>query len=58
MYTIDIKHRDQGLVSYKVYRKNEADNEKINYKYWKEAQEGDYAISDDEYVSQIITKPE
>jgi len=58
MYTIDIRHKDQGLVSYRVYRKNEADNEKINYKYWKEAKEGDYAVSDDEYVSQVIKKTE
>jgi hypothetical protein len=58
VYTIDIRHKDQGLTSYKVYRKNEADNEKINYKYWKEAKEGDYAVSDDEYVSQVIKKTE
>ena len=56
MYTIDIRHKDIGLVSYRVYRKEEADKEKINYKYWKEAKEGDYAVSDDEYVSQVIKK--
>ena len=56
MYTIDIRHKDKGLVSYKVYRKEEADKEKINYKYWKEAKEGDYAVSDDEYVSKVIKK--
>ena len=56
MYHIDIKHKDRGLVSYKVYRKEEADKEEIEYKYWKKAEEGDYAISDDDYVSKVITK--
>jgi hypothetical protein len=58
MYTIDIRHKDIGLVSYRVYRKEEADKEKINYKYWKEAGEGDYAVSDDDYVSKVIKKKE
>jgi hypothetical protein len=56
MYEIEIKHRDQGLVVYTVYRKNEADEDKIPYKYWKEASEGDYAVSDDDYVAKVITK--
>ena len=56
MYDIDIKHRDQGKVVYTVYRKNEAEDKEIEFKYWKTAEEGDYAISDDDYVSKIITK--
>ena len=54
MYTININHKDQGLVTYKVYRKEEADRDGIKYKYWKDAEEGDYAISDDDYVSKVL----
>ena len=56
MYTINIKHKDQGLVTYKIYRKEEANKDGIHYKYWKEAEAGDYAISDDDYVSKVIKK--
>ena len=56
MYDIDIKHRDQGKVVYTVYRKNEAKEKDIEYKYWRDAEEGDYAISDDDYVSKLISK--
>ena len=56
MYTIDINHKDKGLVSYKVYRKKEAENNGVQFKYWKDAEAGDYAISDDDYVSQVIKK--
>ena len=58
MYHIDIKHKDRGLVSYKVYRKEEADKEEIEYKHWKKAEEGDYAVSDDDYVSKVIKRAE
>jgi hypothetical protein len=58
MYTINIKHKDQGMVSYSIYRKEEADKEQIEYKYWKRAKKGDYAISDDDYVSQVIKRTE
>ena len=56
MYTIDIKHKDQGMVTYKIYRKEEAEKNEIKFKYWKEAKRGDYAISDDDYVSKVIKK--
>ena len=56
MYDIDINHRDQGRVVYTVYRKNEAEEKDIEYKYWRDAEEGDYAISDDDYVSKLISK--
>ena len=56
MYDIDINHRDQGKVVYTVYRKNEAEDKEIEYKYWRNAEEGDYAISDDDYVSKVISK--
>jgi len=57
MYTINIHHKgDKEPTSYKIYRKKEADEEKISYKYWKKAEEGDYGLSDDDYVAKVITK--
>ena len=56
MYDIPINHKDRGRIVYTVYRKNEAEESGIKFKYWKEAEEGDYAISDDDYVSKVITK--
>lgn len=56
MYEISIKHRDKGKVTYPVYTKKEADEEKIEYKYWKEAEQGAYALSDDNYVGIVIQK--
>jgi hypothetical protein len=56
MFTIEINHKDQGKVAYKIYPKDEADEKGIKYIYWKEAEAGDYAISDDEYVAKVISK--
>jgi hypothetical protein len=56
MYEIDINHKDQGKVTYTVYGKKEADKGGIKFKYWKEAEQGDYAISDDDYVAKVIKK--
>lgn len=57
MYTIDIKHRgDSEPTTYKVYKKDEAEKEGILYKYWRDAQSGDWGISDDDYVSQVISR--
>ncbi len=56
MYEIDINHRDRGKVTYQVYRKEEAKENGIEYKHWREAGEGDYAISDDDYIAKVITK--
>ena len=48
MYTIDIHHKgDKEPTTYKVYRREEADKNNLNYKYWREANEGEYGISDD-----------
>lgn len=49
MHEITIKHRD-GHRTYKVFTKEEADEEGIEYVYWKEAYPGDWAITDDNYV--------
>ncbi len=57
MYTIDIHHKgDKKPTSYKIYNKTEADDKEIKYKEWRKANEGDYAISDDEYVAKVISK--
>ena len=58
MYTITINHRDGNTKTYKIFRKEEARKEGIDYVYWKEAQKGDYAISDDDYVAYVINRSE
>jgi len=59
MYTVNIHHKgDDTPTSYRIYRKNEADEAKIDYLYWKEADAGDYALSDDNYVARVISRRE
>ena len=56
MYEISIKHKDKGRVSYSIYTKKEADKKNIPYEYWKEAEKGEYALTDDNYVGKVIQK--
>ena len=56
MYTITIKHKDVGAKVYDVFSLEEANEQKIPYKHWKEAQEGEYGASDDGYVSRVIKR--
>ena len=57
MYTIDIHHKgDNAPTTYKILKKEEADSENIKYRYWREAREGEYGISDDNYVAKVISK--
>ena len=57
MYKIDINHRDErGRVAYSIYREEEAKKIGINYKYWKEAEEGEYALSDDGFVALVLKR--
>ena len=58
MYTINIDHKDKGLTTYTIYRKEEADKEGLKYVYWKMADVGQYAISDDDYVAKVIKRKE
>ena len=57
MYTIDIHHKgDNAPTTYKILKKEEADSENIQYRHWREAGEGEYGISDDNYVAKVISK--
>jgi len=56
MYQVTIKHRDKGTVSYNIFTKREADEEGIEYKHWKNAEVGEYALSDDKYVALVLQK--
>ena len=59
MYTINIKHKgDEGHTTYTIYRVDEAKKKGIEYKYWKDAEKGDYAISDDDFVAKVINRRE
>jgi hypothetical protein len=59
MYTINIHHKnDPEPTSYTIRTKDEADIEEIDYIYWKEANVGDYALSDDQYVAKVLNKKE
>jgi hypothetical protein len=59
MYTINIKHKgDNESTSYIVYRAEEARKENIEFKYWKDAEAGEYALSDDNYVAKVISRRE
>ena len=55
MYTITINHRDNP-VTYNILTSEEAQDEKIDFKYWREANSGDYAVSDDNIVSKLIKR--
>jgi hypothetical protein len=56
MYTITIKHKDIGAKTYEIYTKEEADKEGLEYNHWKDAREGQWALSDDGFVSKVIKR--
>jgi hypothetical protein len=58
VYTVNIDHKDKGLTTYTIYRKEEADKEGVEYVYWKKVQPGGYALSDDDYVAKCIKRKE
>ena len=59
MYTINIKHKgDKEVTTYTIYRAKEAKENDIKYKYWKDADTGDYAVSDDDFVAKVISRRE
>ena len=57
MYTIEIHHKgDSSATSYSIYKESEAKEEGLDYKYWREANEGEYGLSDDGHVAKVITR--
>jgi hypothetical protein len=57
VYTIDIHHKgDKKPTTYTIFREEEAKDKKIEYKYWRDADEGEYGISDDDYVAKVISR--
>jgi len=57
MYTIEIHHKgDNSTTVYSIYKKSEAKDKNIKYKYWRDADEGEYGVSDDGYVAKVITR--
>jgi len=56
MYTITIKHKDIGSKTYEIYTKEEADKEGLQYSHWRDAREGEWALSDDNFVSKVIKR--
>jgi hypothetical protein len=58
LYEVTINHREGGPTDYKVYKKDEAIDDGIDFIYWKDANEGDWALTDDDYVAIIIKKKE
>jgi|14_taG_2_1085336.scaffolds.fasta_scaffold37420_2 hypothetical protein len=41
---------------YPIYTKEEADKKKLKYVYWKECDKGDWGITDDNYISECISR--
>ena len=58
MYVITINHKDIGPTDYKIFLSGEALKEDIDFEYWQDAEEGQYALTDDGYVAKIISKKE
>ena len=57
MYTIEIHHKgDKEATTYFIYKESEAKEEGIEYKYWRDANEGEYGLSDDGYIAKVITR--
>lgn len=56
MYTITIKHKDIGAKTYEIYTEEEASKEGLEYSHWKDAREGEWALSDDGFVSKVIKR--
>tara|TARA_R100001443_G_scaffold86546_1_gene93192 strand:- start:1026 stop:1784 length:759 start_codon:yes stop_codon:yes gene_type:complete len=56
MYTITIKHKDIGAKTYEIYTEEEANKEGLEYSHWKDAREGEWALSDDGFVSKVIKR--
>mgnify|MGYP000734063991 CR=1 FL=1 len=52
---MEIKRRIKGKTSnYPIHPKDEADIQKLSYVYWKQAEVGDWALTDDGFVSECF----
>jgi hypothetical protein len=59
VYIIKIKHRgDKKETEYPIYREKEAKEKNIKYRPWKKAKLGQFALSDDGYVSKVLSRRE
>jgi hypothetical protein len=58
MYEITIKHKEKGRRTYKIFTQKEADEKGIEYKPWRDAEIGEYALSDDNFVAIVIQRKE
>ena len=58
MFSVTINHKDKGPTDYIIYLSGEALEKDIDFEYWQDAEEGQYALTDDGYVAKIIKKKE
>jgi hypothetical protein len=58
LFSVNINHKDIGPTDYIIYTKDEANLAKIPYKHWQKSNQGEYALTDDDYVAKIIKKKE
>ena len=58
MFSVTINHKDTGPTDYTIYLSGEAIEKDIDFDYWQDADEGQYALTDDGYVAKIIKKKE
>ena len=58
MFSVTINHRGKGPTDYIIYTKDEALKAKIPFRHWQKSEQGDYALTDDDYVARIIKKKE
>ena len=57
MNLVKIKHQDErGEAHYPLYEIDEANDAGISYKDWRKCEEGEWAITDDNIVCQVLTK--
>lgn len=55
MYKRTINH-PTGAVTYTIYTREEADDAGVEYKHWKEAKQGEYMVTDDDWVAKVIKR--
>ena len=56
MFSVTINHKEIGATDYVVYTKDEAIHGKVPFRHWQKAEQGEYALTDDDYVARIIKK--